>query len=215
MNRLEELNDRIKELDEVLLEVCNWKMGSRLSQKIQNKIGMIKNDDDRDVKIGELVKELKMLREEQHDILADTLEYIPKSSINITTIEQVRLHLQARSESFHHHNYKIFASFKDPKTAERLKEVSEEEGFSALISWPDKNPGFPNDEGYAEIQNVLYTLQMELNEIDLLILGSESKNRWEMINSTVKMVIIDSADEEEFIKKVGVFRKDLDIVIYK
>lgn len=139
MTRLEELNCKIKELDEVLLEICSWKMGSRLSQKIKNKIGMIKNDDDRDVKIGELVKELKMLREEQHDILAKTLEYIPKSSVNITTIEQVRLHLQARSEGFHHHNYKIFASFKDKKTAERLRELSEEEGFSALVSWPDED----------------------------------------------------------------------------
>lgn len=226
MSRLEEVKMQIKNLECGLMEIINRDLEHDLKESTEELIlsvvsskaemkEILSSKEKTDVLIKALVNRMQNFILEKEKILMSQNEtYVPKSLYRIKTIEAARVHLKARCQGFLGKNYKVFSTLKNIEDGEKLKKIGQEEGYSSLVSWPDLNPDYPEDYKFANIQNRIFTLKMENGDIDFLIVGSETKYRWDLIDENVKLVIINSADEEEFIREVGLFRKDLDIIIY-
>lgn len=226
MNRLEEVKMQIEKLECGLMEIVNHDFENELKEPTKEIIlsfvdseaemkEILSSEEKTDVLIKAIVNEMQNFILEKEKILMSQNEtYVPKSLYRIKTIEAARVHLKARYEGFKGRNYKVFATLENAEAGEKLKKIGQEEGYASVASWPDLNPDYPEDYKFANIQNRIFTLKMQNGDIDFLIVGSETKYRWDLIDENVKLVIINSSDEEEFIKEVGIFRKDLDIIIH-
>lgn len=145
----------------------------------------------------------------------DIKRYTPLSSYEIDGIEQVRSHLQARKESFHYFGYKIFAFCKTIESELRLKKICEEEGFTAQAYWSKNNEEKEmNEQQIVEVEKMISEEKLP-DKYDVVIINSSLQEGWNLKDSRVKLAIINTTNETEYVQSLGRIRNDLDILIYK
>lgn len=145
----------------------------------------------------------------------DIKRYMPLSKYKITGIEQVRSHLRARSESFRYFGYKIFAFCKTIGSQERLKQICEDEGFTAQLYWSMNNEtNEMSEKQIKEMDKMLATGRLP-DEYDVVIINSAYQEGWDLLDERVKLAIMNTTNETEHIQALGRIRRDIDILIYR
>lgn len=145
----------------------------------------------------------------------DIKRYMPLSSYKIHGIEQVRSHLKARKESFKYFGYKMFAFCKTIEGQKRLKKICEEEGFSAQAYWSVNNEEkVMTEEQTQEMEQMIETGKLP-DKYDVVIINSALQEGWDLKDERVKLAIINTTNETEYVQSLGRIRNDLDILIYK
>lgn len=144
---------------------------------------------------------------------SDIMKYVPLSSYSINSLEQSRLHLRARKESFKYFGHKIFAYCKTIESQKRLQEICEDEGFSAQIYWSIHNEEKKmTDKQIEEIENIIDTGILP-DEYDVIIINSAMQEGWNLIDTRVKLSIMNTTNETEYVQALGRIRRDLDILV--
>lgn len=145
----------------------------------------------------------------------DIKRHIPLSSYKIEGIEQVRPHLKSRKESFEYFGYKIFAFCKTIESQLRLKKICEEEGFSAQAYWSINNEDKKMTKKQIDEANKMLQTERLPDAYDVVIINSSLQEGWDLNDERVKLAIINTLNETEYIQSIGRIRNDLDVLIYK
>lgn len=157
----------------------------------------------KDVKIFNYLKDKEIKR------------HIPLSSYEINGLEQVKPHLKARKESFEYFNYKIFAFCKTIKSQENLKTICEEEGFTVQMYWSKNNEEKPMTAQQIEECDKMLQEEKLPDAYDVVIINSALQEGWNLKDDRVKLAIINTTNETEYVQSIGRIRNDLDILIYR
>lgn len=145
----------------------------------------------------------------------DIMKYVPLSSYKITSIEQTRLHLRARKESFEYFGHKIFAFCKTINSQKRLKEICEDEGFKTQMYWSINNEQYKmTDKQIKEMESIIDTGILP-DEYDVVIINSAMQEGWNLYDERVKLSIMNTTNKTEYIQALGRLRRDLDILVYR
>lgn len=141
--------------------------------------------------------------------------YMPLSSYKIHGVEQVRPHLKARRESFEYFGHKIFAFCKTIDSQLRLKQICEEEGFTAQAYWSTNNDDKKmTEEQIAEAQEMINNERLP-DKYDVVIINSALQEGWDLKDERVKLAIMNTVNETEFTQALGRIRKNVDVLVYK
>lgn len=142
-------------------------------------------------------------------------KYIPLSSYKINGVEQVRPHLRARKESFEYFGHKIFAFCKTIESQIRLKEICEEEGFKAQAYWSVNNEEkLMTEDQIAEADKMIETGMLPDN-YDVIIINSAMQEGWDLKDERVKLAIMNTINETEFVQALGRIRRNIDVLVYR
>lgn len=137
------------------------------------------------------------------------------SSYKINRLEQVKPHLKARQDSFNYFGYKAFAFCKTIESLKTLEDIMLAEGFNPLVLWSINNKEKPlNDE---QIKQRAFVLRTGLipDEYDSLIINSSMQEGWDLLDPKVKLVIMNTTNETEYVQAIGRVRQDVDVLIYR
>lgn len=163
-------------------------------------------------KAPDLFEEIDVYNFLEHE---EIKRYKPNSSYEITGIEQIRSHLRARLEGFKHFKYKIFAFCKTIESQLKLKQMCEEEGFSAQAYWSFNNEDKAmTDEQKDEMLKMIEEEKLP-DKYDVVIINSALQEGWDLKDPRVKLAIINTINETEFTQSLGRIRNNIDILIYK
>ena len=169
---------------------------------------------------------IKKLQKSSEEIMRDVtifnyinypniMKYVPLSSYKITSIEQVRHHLRARKESFDYFGYKGFAYCKTIRSQERLKEICEDEGFKAQMYWSTNNEEKQMTEQQINEAAKIIDTGIFPDEYDIIIINSAMQEGWNLYDERVKLAIMNTTNETEYVQSLGRLRRDLDVLVYK
>lgn len=141
--------------------------------------------------------------------------YVPLSKYEVTGIEEVRIHLRARRESFEYFGYKAFIFCRTIDSQLRMKKICEEEGFSAEAFWSINNTEKPMSEIQTmEAQNMIETGIIQ-DKYDVVIINSAMQEGWNLIDERIKLAVMNTTDTTEYTQALGRIRDDIDVLIYR
>lgn len=159
-----------------------------------------------------LFKDVKVFNYLNHP---DIMRHLALSSYKINNLEQVRPHLVARKESFKYFKYKAFAFCKTIQSQLYLKKMMEEEGFKTLVLWSINNDETLMDDEQLKQREYVLRTGLIPDEYDALIVNSAMQEGWDLLDPKVKLVIMNTINETEFVQSTGRVRQDIDILVYK
>lgn len=137
------------------------------------------------------------------------------SSYKISSLDQVKMHINSKRESFKHFGYKIFAYCKTIARQLYLKEILEKEGLRVLVLWSVNNKKYKMDSEQLKQRAYLLETGMIPDEYDVLIINSSMQEGWDLIDLRVKLAIINTINKTELIQALGRIRGDVDSLLYK
>lgn len=145
----------------------------------------------------------------------DIVRYMPLSLYSITALEQVRIHMKARKETFSYFNYKMFAFCRTIESMKKLEKIAIDEGLIPLVLWSTNNEEYPMSKKQMLARNYVLKEGRIPDGYDILIVNSAMQEGWDLKDERVKLVIMNTTNETEFVQACGRLRKDIDILIYR
>lgn len=160
----------------------------------------------------ELFDNIKVFNYLEHP---NIVRHIALSSYRINGLEQVRPHLKARLSRFKYFNHKAFAFCKTIDSQLYLKKIMEEEGFTPLVLWSINNESRVMDEEQLLQREYLLRTGLIPDGYNSLIINSAMQEGWDLIDPSVKLVIMNTINETELVQAIGRVRQDLDVLVYR
>lgn len=142
-------------------------------------------------------------------------KYVPMSSYKIHGMEQTRPHLKARKESIKYFGHKVFAFCKTIESQLRLKDICLEEGLTAEAYWSNNNTDKPMSVDQIDEVETMITNERLPDKYDVVIINSALQEGWDIKDERVKMAIMNTTNETEFIQALGRLRRNVDVLVYK
>ncbi|HHT97316.1 MAG TPA: DEAD/DEAH box helicase family protein [Clostridiales bacterium] len=141
-------------------------------------------------------------------------KYIVKSTYFINHIEQLRPHLKAKLSSFNYYGYKGLAFTPRIEEQRKISEIATFEGYTPIILW-----SINNEEKMSEEQLRVRTFLLRTGRIpepyNLLIINGAMQEGWNLLDSKMRLAIMDTTDVTEQIQALGRIRRDIDLLICK
>lgn len=145
----------------------------------------------------------------------DIKQNLPLSEYRFNHIEQIRSHLKSRIKSFNYFGYKCLAFTKSIQGQKRLAEMAESEGFVPLVLWSINNDEYEMTEEQLRCRDILLETGDIPEPYNFLIINSSMQEGWDLTDSMVKLVIMNTTSETERIQATGRLRADMDILVYR
>ena len=143
------------------------------------------------------------------------MRYMPRAVREINNIEQIRQYLKDRKVGFEYYNYKGMAFSKTISSLKKIEELVIKEHYKPLVLWSENNEDYEMTEEQKEARKKL----LETNEIpepyNFLIFNSALQEGWDLKDDSVKIAIINTTNETEYIQALGRLRRDVDLLIYR
>lgn len=143
------------------------------------------------------------------------MKYVAKSTHYVNHIEQTRIYLRARKESFDYYGDKALAFTKLIKEQEKIKEIAEEEGFTPLMLWSVNNEENKMTEEQLRARDIILRTGLIPEPYNILIINGSMQEGWNLFDKAVVLAILNTTDLTEQIQALGRIRKDIDLVIKK
>lgn len=145
----------------------------------------------------------------------DIMRHLALSSYKINHLSQVNQHLRARRESFDYFGYKGFGFCKTIESQELLGEILEKNGFNPLLLWSSNNNETPMTKEQLEYQEYVLRTGLIPDEFDFLVINSAMQEGWDLEDPKVKLAIINTTNETEYVQSIGRIRQDVDVLVYR
>lgn len=147
----------------------------------------------------------------------DIRKYMPLSEYQFYHIEQIRMHLKSRVETFKYFGYKTLAFSRTIEGQRKIESIAKEEGFKPLVLWSvnNKKEGFKMTKEQLDSREHLLKEGLIPEPYDMLIINSSMQEGWDLFDPKVKLAIMNTTSETERIQAVGRLRSDIDILAYK
>lgn len=145
----------------------------------------------------------------------EIMRHLTLSSYKINHLSQVNQHLRARKESFNYFGHKGFAFCKTIESQKMLGRILEENGFKPNLLWSSNNNEIPMSK--EQLENQEYTLRTGLipDGFDFLVINSAMQEGWDLKDPKVKLAIINTTNETEYVQSIGRIRQDVDVLVYR
>lgn len=145
----------------------------------------------------------------------DIMKYMNLSKYKLNYIEQIRPHLKARTESFEYFGYKGLAFSKTIKGQKKIGQILVEEGYKPLLLWSDSNNKQPLSEEQLKARQELIETNKIPKGYNFLVINSAMREGWDLKDSKVKLAIMNTTNNTDFIQARGRIRQDLDVLLYR
>ena len=143
-------------------------------------------------------------------------KYMALSEYKINHVEQIRPHLKARRESFEYFGHKVLCYTKTIAGQKRIAEIAKEEGYTPLTLWSiNSESGLKLSEEQLKAREHLLIHGKIPEPYDFLIINSAMQEGWNLVDSKVKLAIMNTTNETERTQALGRLRKDVDILIFR
>lgn len=143
------------------------------------------------------------------------MRYMPMAVREINNVEQIRNYLKDRKLGFKYYNYKGMAFSKTISSLKKIEKIVIEEGYNPLVLWSENNGEHKMTKEQKEARKKL----LETNEIpepyNFLIFNSALQEGWNLKDDSVKLAILNTTNETEYIQALGRLRRDVDLLIYR
>lgn len=145
----------------------------------------------------------------------DIVRFMPITKREIDRIEQIRQYLTERVDGFKYYNYKGIAFSKKISSLNKIAEIVIEEGFNPLVLWSENNSNHKLTEEQKRAKVELLTTNKIPEPYDFLIYNSAYQEGWDLKDDSVKLAIINTTNETEYIQALGRLRRDVDLLVYR
>lgn len=145
----------------------------------------------------------------------DIKKYMVLSEYKINRLEQVRIHLKARINSFNYFGYKCLAFNRTISGQKKIERIAIEEGFIPITLWSVNNVDLQMDEEQLRVRKHLLNYGEIPPPYNFLIINSAMQEGWNLTDDMVKLAIMNTTSETEKIQALGRYRSDIDILIYR
>lgn len=143
------------------------------------------------------------------------MKFVPRATREITNIEQIRQYLMDRNEGFKYYKYKGIAFSKRISSLKAISEMVIEEGFNPLVLWSENNDNHLLTSEQKEAKIELLTTNRIPEPYDFLIYNSAYQEGWDLKDNSVKLAIMNTTNETEYVQALGRLRRDVDLLIYR
>lgn len=143
------------------------------------------------------------------------MKFVPRAKREITELEQIRQYLKDRGEGFKYYNYKGMAFSKRISSLKAISEMVIEEGYNPLVLWSENNDKHLLTEEQKRAKNELLTTNKIPEPYNFLIYNSAYQEGWDLKDSSVKLAIMNTTNETEYIQALGRLRRDVDLLVYR
>lgn len=143
------------------------------------------------------------------------MKYMPKAIREINNIEQIRQYLKDRRVSFDFYSYKGIAFSKTISSLKRIEEIVIEEGYNPLVLWSNKNDNYELSDEQLEARSELLNTNQIPEPYDFLIYNSALQEGWDLKDKSVKIAIMNTTNETDYIQALGRLRRDVDLLVYR
>lgn len=93
--------------------------------------------------------------------------------------------------------------------------MAESEGFVPLVLWSINNDEYEMTEEQLRCRDILLETGNIPEPYNFLIINSSMQEGWDLTDSMVKLVIMNTTSETERIQATGRLRADMDILVYR
>lgn len=145
----------------------------------------------------------------------DIKQYLPLSEYKFNHTEQIRPHLIARKKIFDYFKYKVLAFSRTIESQRVLARMAEEEGFNPIVIWSINNKEEEMSEEQKECRKHILKKGVIPDPYNFLIINSAMQEGWDLVDKSVKLVIMNTTSETERIQATGRLRNDIDILVYR
>lgn len=145
----------------------------------------------------------------------DIMKHLTLSSYKINHLSQVNQHLRARKESFEYFGYKGFGFCKTIESQKMLGKILEKNGFNPLLLWSSNNNEIPMSKEQLKYQEYVLRTGLIPDEFDFLVINSAMQEGWDLLDPKVKLAIINTTNETEYVQSIGRIRQDVDVLVYR
>lgn len=145
----------------------------------------------------------------------DIVKYVAKTTHYISHINQLRVHLRAKKESFDYYNLKALAFTKLISDQEKIESIAKEEGFKPITLWSINNDKKIMTDKQKSVREHILNTGLIPKEYNLLIINGAMQEGWNLYDDKVSLAILNTTDITEQIQSLGRIRKDIDLVIKK
>lgn len=141
-------------------------------------------------------------------------QYMVNSTFKINHIEQIRPHLAAKIKSYKYFGYKAFAFTPKIEEQKKIAKIAEEEGFTPIILWSKNSELEMNLEQLKVRTHILRTGNIP-EPYNLLIINGAMQEGWNLLDTKMRLVILDTTNITEHIQALGRIRSDVDVLVCK
>lgn len=142
-------------------------------------------------------------------------KYQVKSTYYINNIAQLKMHLKAKIEYIQNNNHKGLAFARKIKNQEKIKEISEAEGYKPIVLWSINNEDNLMSEEQIRVRDYILNTGNIPEPYNLLIINGSMQEGWNLFDDKVEFAILDTLNETEQIQSLGRIRKDIDFLLLK
>ena len=142
-------------------------------------------------------------------------KYMTLSSYRISNLDQIRVHLIARTESYEYFGYKCLAFNKTIEGQLQIAEIAEQEGYKPIVLWSVNNEEKVMDEEQLSVRSELLKTGILPEPYNFLIINSAMQEGWNLTDPSIKLAVMNTTNETEKIQALGRLRQDLDVLIYR
>lgn len=145
----------------------------------------------------------------------DIKQYLPLSEYRFNHTEQIRPHLTARKKIFDYFNYKALAFSRTIESQRILARMAEEEGFKPIVIWSINNKEEEMTDEQKECRKYILKKGEIPDPYNFLIINSAMQEGWDLVDKSVRLVIMNTTSETERVQATGRLRNDVDILAYR
>lgn len=145
----------------------------------------------------------------------DIRKYVARVTREITHIEQIRQYLRDRRVGFSYYDYKGMAFSKTIEGLKSIEKIVIEEGFTPLVLWSNKNEDYELSDEQLQARKELLSTNKIPSPYNFLIFNSALQEGWDLKDSSVKLAIMNTTNDTEFIQALGRLRRDVDLLVYR
>lgn len=159
-----------------------------------------------------LVEDIEIIDYTNHP---EIKKYMELSKSYITHIEQIRPFLIDRLESFTYFKSKGVAFARSITSLKAIESILIEEGYKPLVLWSDSNENHELDKEQMRARSELLKTNKIPDGYNFLVMNSALREGWDLKDSDVRLIVMNTVNETDIIQARGRLRKDIDLIVYR